>query len=79
MTKSVLKLALNSNTNRNPCPSPVRCNTDKHDFDIPGLDPAGPSFSNYDTIVHLDPTDALYVDVIHSDGAPLQDAGMCRD
>lgn len=34
-----------------------------------GLDPAGPYFENTDTKVHLDPSDALFVDVIHTDGA----------
>jgi hypothetical protein len=33
------------------------------------LDPAGPYFENTDPKVHLDPTDALFVDVIHTDGA----------
>ncbi|WAR23996.1 LIPR2-like protein [Mya arenaria] len=41
-----------------------------------GLDPAGPAFTKSDAIVRLDPTDAVYVDAIHSDGAPLQDAGF---
>ncbi len=34
-----------------------------------GLDPAGPYFENTDPKVRLDPTDALFVDVIHTDGA----------
>ena len=33
-----------------------------------GLDPAGPYFENTDPSVRLDPTDALFVDVIHTDG-----------
>jgi pancreatic triacylglycerol lipase len=33
------------------------------------LDPAGPYFENTDPKVRLDPTDALFVDVIHTDGA----------
>ncbi|KAK7501512.1 hypothetical protein BaRGS_00007316 [Batillaria attramentaria] len=36
---------------------------------ITGLDPAEPYFQNTDKAVRLDPTDALFVDVIHSDGA----------
>ncbi|CAF0854104.1 unnamed protein product [Adineta steineri] len=35
---------------------------------ISGLDPAGPYFENTDPSVRLDPTDALFVDVIHTDG-----------
>ncbi|XP_072948294.1 pancreatic triacylglycerol lipase-like [Epargyreus clarus] len=34
---------------------------------ITGLDPAGPCFTNLDTEFRLSPTDAEYVDVIHSD------------
>jgi pimeloyl-ACP methyl ester carboxylesterase len=34
---------------------------------ISGLDPAGPFFQGTDPIVHLDTSDALFVDVIHSD------------
>lgn len=40
-----------------------------------GLDPAGPLFTNTDPSVRLDPTDALFVDGIHSDAVPLHDAG----
>ncbi|XP_052776289.1 pancreatic triacylglycerol lipase-like [Mya arenaria] len=36
---------------------------------ITGLDPAEPDFSDTDLAVHLDKTDALFVDIIHSDGA----------
>ena len=34
---------------------------------ISGLDPAGPAFSNTDPAVRLDPTDAKYVDIVHTD------------
>ncbi len=34
-----------------------------------GLDPAGPYFENTDPKVRLDSTDALFVDVIHTDGS----------
>ena len=34
-----------------------------------GLDPAEPYFQNTDKVVRLDPTDAIFVDVIHTDGA----------
>ncbi|XP_018427678.1 PREDICTED: pancreatic lipase-related protein 2-like [Nanorana parkeri] len=34
-----------------------------------GLDPAGPYFENTPPSVRLDPTDALFVDVIHTDGS----------
>uniref|UniRef100_A0A4Q8K3J2 U54-Liphistoxin-Lsp1a_1 n=1 Tax=Liphistius sp. SGP-2016 TaxID=1905180 RepID=A0A4Q8K3J2_9ARAC len=35
---------------------------------ISALDPAGPYFENTESRVRLDPNDALFVDVIHSDG-----------
>ncbi|XP_050402129.1 inactive pancreatic lipase-related protein 1 [Patella vulgata] len=38
---------------------------------ITGLDPAGLGFENYDVTVRLDPSDADYVDVIHTDGETL--------
>ena len=34
-----------------------------------GMDPAEPYFQNTDKVVRLDPSDALFVDVIHTDGA----------
>lgn len=35
---------------------------------ITGLDPAGPCFSHIDDDLRLKPSDAVYVDVIHSNG-----------
>jgi len=43
---------------------------------ITGLDPAGPYYENTDPEVRLDPTDATYVDVIHSDGKELIQMGF---
>lgn len=36
---------------------------------ITGLDPAEPDFEDTDNVVHLEKTDAVFVDIIHSDGS----------
>ena len=41
--------------------------TDQKIGRISGLDPAAPLFEDMPTFVRLDPSDALFVDVIHSD------------
>ncbi|XP_059167361.1 pancreatic triacylglycerol lipase-like [Physella acuta] len=43
---------------------------------ISGLDPAGPYFENTDKTVRLDPSDAAFVDVIHSDATSLIQLGL---
>lgn len=35
-----------------------------------GLDPAEPEFEDHPPSIRLDPTDAVFVDVIHTNGAP---------
>ncbi|PNF41741.1 Pancreatic lipase-related protein 2 [Cryptotermes secundus] len=43
---------------------------------ITGLDPAEPHFSKTDPVVRLDPTDADFVDVIHTDAGPFISGGL---
>ncbi|XP_070537998.1 pancreatic triacylglycerol lipase-like [Ptychodera flava] len=43
---------------------------------ISGLDPAGPDFSGKGASDRLDPTDAQFVDVLHTDGEPLWQGGF---
>ncbi|XP_078319407.1 pancreatic lipase-related protein 2-like isoform X3 [Crassostrea virginica] len=42
---------------------------------ITGLDPAEPDFENHPEGVRIDPTDALFVDIIHTNGAPIRRGG----
>lgn len=39
------------------------------------MDPAGPLYETYDPRIRLDPTDAIFVDVIHSNAKKLVDMG----
>lgn len=38
---------------------------------LTGLDPAGPYFTGTPNVVHLDPSDADFVDAIHTDAEKL--------
>lgn len=42
---------------------------------VAALDPAEPHFSQTDPVVRLDPTDAIFVDVIHTDATPFIKGG----
>lgn len=44
-------------------------------FNSVGLDPAQPYFQEYEPDVRLDPSDAMFVDVIHTDAEPLLAGG----
>ena len=45
-------------------------------FFLLGLDPAEPYFQYTDPLVRLDPGDADFVDVIHTDGASIISGGF---
>lgn len=43
---------------------------------ITGMDPAEPLFGDTDPLVRLDPSDAKFVDIIHSDALPFSSGGL---
>ncbi|XP_056385906.1 inactive pancreatic lipase-related protein 1-like isoform X2 [Hyla sarda] len=43
---------------------------------ITGLDPANPYFEGTDIVVRLDKTDAIFVDIIHTDSKPFTSLGL---
>ncbi|XP_077311558.1 pancreatic lipase-related protein 2-like [Lithobates pipiens] len=45
---------------------------------ITGLDPARPFFEDTDKVVHLDASDAEFVDIIHTDTEPFLGLGMMK-
>ena len=45
---------------------------------ISALDPAGPFFQENDPTIRLDPSDADFVDVIHTDNTPLLGFPLCN-
>ncbi|XP_066270859.1 pancreatic triacylglycerol lipase-like [Branchiostoma lanceolatum] len=46
---------------------------------ITGLDPAEPLFEHTDPLVRIDPTDAAFVDIIHTDGSSILTVGFGLD
>ena len=41
-----------------------------------GLDPAGPLFNNEDARLRLNQTDAIFVDVLHTNSLPIAGSGL---
>lgn len=41
-------------------------------WDIAALDPAQPAFEGEDSVVRLNASDAQFVDVVHTNGVPLE-------
>jgi len=62
----------------NTCNTPLPLPTNKCGFGFfLGLDPAGPYFEGTPAEVRLDPSDANFVDVIHSNAAHFPAVGKC--